>query len=157
MELVLFIGIQATGKSTFYKQKLVDTHIRLNLDMLKTRNRESILLDACLKAKQPCVIDNTNSTKLERARYMEAAREYQFAVRGIFFASGIDAALRRNQTRAEHKYSSQPNRLIIVGVCNIRSRIRIMELKLFAQLSTVCFEVRENPHGVWTLTNGFCR
>ena len=30
MELVIFMGVQATGKSTFYKQRFMDTHIRLN-------------------------------------------------------------------------------------------------------------------------------
>ncbi|MEO0590544.1 MAG: AAA family ATPase [Pseudomonadota bacterium] len=103
MELVLFLGIQATGKSTFYKQRYADTHIRLNLDMLRTRHRETILLNACLAAKQPCVIDNTNPTKLERARYIEAAQQNNFSVKGLFFASGIEAALSRNQSRPKDK------------------------------------------------------
>ena len=40
MEAIIFIGIQATGKSAFYQQRFADTHIRLNLDMLKTRRRK---------------------------------------------------------------------------------------------------------------------
>jgi len=119
MELVLFIGIQATGKSTFYKQNLSDTHLRLNLDMLKTRNRESILLEACLRAKQPCVIDNTNPTKLERSRYIRAAREQQFSVRGIFFASGMQEALRRNQNRV------QSQRVPDVGIKGTRNKLEM--------------------------------
>ncbi len=99
MELVLFIGIQATGKSTFYQQTFADTHIRLNLDMLKTRNRESILLAACLEAKQACVVDNTNPTQAERSRYIKAAQPHGFRITGFFFASGIQAALNRNMTR----------------------------------------------------------
>jgi len=39
MEAIIFIGIQATGKSTFYKDNFFKTHIRINLDMLKTRKR----------------------------------------------------------------------------------------------------------------------
>jgi len=42
MELIIFIGIQATGKSEFYKRRFYNTHIRINLDMLKTRNKEKI-------------------------------------------------------------------------------------------------------------------
>ena len=60
MELIIFIGCQASGKSTFFKRYFSDTHIRLNLDMLKTRHRERILFQACLAAKQKCVVDNTN-------------------------------------------------------------------------------------------------
>lgn len=39
----------------------------INLDTLKTRNRERILLAACLEAKQPFVLDNTNLTREVRA------------------------------------------------------------------------------------------
>ncbi len=46
MELLLFIGGQASGKSTFYHQRFRDTHLRINLDMLRTRHREAILLKA---------------------------------------------------------------------------------------------------------------
>lgn len=70
MEAVIFIGLQAAGKSSFYREKFIDTHIRINLDMLKTRHRETILLNACLEAKQPLVIDNTNPTIEERKRYI---------------------------------------------------------------------------------------
>ena len=60
MEAVIFIGLQAAGKSTFYRQRFIDSYIRLNLDMLRTRHREQLLFRACLEAKQPVVIDNTN-------------------------------------------------------------------------------------------------
>ena len=50
------MGLQASGKSSFYLQQFYDTHIRLNLDMLKTRHREQLLFRACLTAKQPLVI-----------------------------------------------------------------------------------------------------
>ena len=38
MQLIIFVGLQSSGKSTFYLDKFIDSHIRLNLDMLKTRN-----------------------------------------------------------------------------------------------------------------------
>ena len=62
MNGIIFMGLQASGKSSFYLQNFYKTHIRLNLDMLKTRHREDILFEACLVAKQPLVIDNTNPT-----------------------------------------------------------------------------------------------
>ena len=42
MQLILFTGVQASGKSTFYQQYFYHTHLRINLDMLKTRHREKI-------------------------------------------------------------------------------------------------------------------
>ena len=44
MELIIFIGLQAAGKSTFYKKNFSDIHIRINLDMLRTRHREKFCL-----------------------------------------------------------------------------------------------------------------
>ena len=41
MEMVLFVGIQATGKSSFYLERFFRTHVRINLDMLKTHHRET--------------------------------------------------------------------------------------------------------------------
>ncbi len=100
MELVIFVGIQASGKSSFFKERFFNTHVRINLDMLKTRNRERILFEACLKAKQPTVIDNTNATVDQRARYILAARTAGFRVSGYYFESRIDDCRRRNLKRS---------------------------------------------------------
>ena len=48
MEAVIFIGIQGAGKSTFFQQRFFDTHVRINLDMLKTRYREQVFLQGIL-------------------------------------------------------------------------------------------------------------
>ena len=103
MEAVILIGIQAAGKSTFYCQRFVDTHVRINLDMLKTRHRERILLNACLDAKQPFVVDNTNVTAAERAKYIALAKAAHFCVVGYYFQSSLHDALHRNCQRTTPK------------------------------------------------------
>ena len=100
MEAIIFIGIQATGKSTFFQQRFSDTHVRINLDMLKTRNRERILLAACLEARQPFVIDNTNLTRQSRAGYIRQAKAAGFSLTGYYFKSALQAALERNRRRS---------------------------------------------------------
>lgn len=100
MQAVIFCGIQATGKSSFCKERFFDSHIRLNLDMLRTRTREAALFKACLLAKQSVVIDNTNPTRADRAKYIEPAKAAKFKVVGYYFASAIEPALKRNQGRA---------------------------------------------------------
>ncbi len=99
MQLIIFIGIQCAGKSTFFKETFADTHIRINLDMLKTKYREKLLIDACFEAKQPFVIDKTNVTIEERAKYIALARQHRFSVVGYYFASSVDKALKRNERR----------------------------------------------------------
>ena len=99
MEAVILIGIQGTGKSTFCRERLFHTHVRINLDMLQSRYRETVLLTACLNAKQPFVVDNTNASREERARYIAAARSAGFKVTGYYFESKVRDALLRNELR----------------------------------------------------------
>lgn len=99
MEAVIFVGIQAAGKSSFYKHHFFNTHVRINLDMLKTRHRENILFQACLTAQQPLVVDNTNLLVAQRAKYIESAKAVGFRVIGYYFAANPIDAMRRNQAR----------------------------------------------------------
>lgn len=99
MEAVIFIGVQGSGKSTFCKQRFYDTHIRINGDMLRTKHREKLLLFTCLEAKQNFVIDKTNPTIEERAKYISQAKEHHFRVTGYYFQSKLEDALKRNATR----------------------------------------------------------
>lgn len=66
MEAVVFVGIQTTGKSTFYHHQFGRTHMHINLDMLKTRHREQQFLSNCLETRQRFVVDNINPTPVER-------------------------------------------------------------------------------------------
>jgi len=99
MQLIVFIGLQGSGKSTFYHRHLADTHMRLNLDMLRTRHRESLLLSALIEAKQPTVIDNTNPTLEERARYIFPAKAAGFEIVGYYFQSAVEDCKKRNEQR----------------------------------------------------------
>ena len=103
MEAVLLIGVQGAGKSTFFRERFFDTHVRINLDMLRTRRRERLLLEACLAGRQPFVVDNTNVTRAERARYLAPARAAGFRVVAYFFDVAPRDALRRNLQRAGHR------------------------------------------------------
>jgi predicted kinase len=101
VEAVIFIGIQGAGKSTFYRDHFFKSHIRLTLDMLRTRYRENILFQACLAAKQPFVVDNTNPTPADRARYILPAKAARFRVAGYYFESAVQDAVQRNAARSE--------------------------------------------------------
>jgi len=101
MEAVIFIGIQGAGKSSFYKARFFNSHVRINLDMLKTRYRETLLLRACIESKQPFVVDNTNALAAERAIYIDAAKTAGFVVKGFYFRSSLNDALVVNRTRPE--------------------------------------------------------
>jgi predicted kinase len=99
MEAVILVGIQASGKSTFYQQRFFHTHVRISRDLLGTRNREQTLLRACLESGQPFVVDNTNVLAEERARYVVPARAAGYRVVGYFFRTETRAAIARNKLR----------------------------------------------------------
>lgn len=99
MELLIFMGIQATGKTSYFTARFVKTHVRISLDLLNTRKKEKRFLDLCLETGQRCVVDNTNPSKADRAVYMEAAKAKQFRVIGYYFESRIHDALARNAKR----------------------------------------------------------
>ena len=101
MEAVIFIGLQASGKSTFYVRRFFRTHVRINRDMLKTEHRERLLLDACLAGKQPFVIDKVSAAAADRATYIQAAKAAGFHVVGYYFQSKLDDCLARNAARPE--------------------------------------------------------
>jgi predicted kinase len=101
MEAILLIGIQGSGKSTFYRERFFDTHVRINLDQLRTRHREQRLFELCVTTGQPFVVDKTNVTRAERARYIAPARAAGFRVIGYFFEPDPQGAFERNQLRSQ--------------------------------------------------------
>lgn len=119
MEAAIFIGLQATGKSTFYMDNFYKTHIRINLDMLKTRSRERIILEACIKAKQPFVADNTNPTVTDRKKYIDIAKAADFKVVGYYFQSNINDAVLRNEKRTGKE------RIPLAGIRSTYARLQI--------------------------------
>jgi predicted kinase len=99
MEAVILAGIQGSGKTTFALERFFQTHVRLSLDQLKTRQKENILLHACLAAQQPFVIDNTNVTVAARAHYLHLAKAAGFRCVLYFFETTTRQAIGRNSGR----------------------------------------------------------
>ena len=100
MEAVIFTGVQGAGKSTFFRDRFFDAYVRISLDLFKTRPRERLFLDTCLKSGQRFVVDNTNPRAEDRAPYIAAAKQARFRVIGYYFETTVRDALRRNALRA---------------------------------------------------------
>jgi predicted kinase len=122
VEAVIFIGLQGAGKSTFYWERFFTTHLRINLDMFKTRHRERRFLQTCIETRQRFVVDNTNPTRTERQVYLEAARQAGFRVIGYYFQSQIEDCKRRNAQRPVEERVPVPGILGAAGRLQIPSR-----------------------------------
>lgn len=119
MEAVIFVGLQASGKSTFYRERFFRTHVRINLDTVKTRHREKRLLEVCIVTGQWFVIDNTNPSAAEREPYIRAAKAAGFRVACYFFESKIEECKRRNAERPTYEQIPVP------GILGARSRLQV--------------------------------
>lgn len=143
MEAVIFIGVPGSGKSSFFKDRFFNSHVRISLDLLKTRHRERELFQLCLQTQQRFVVDNTNPTRAERSKYLTAARSAKFRVVGFYFQSKIEDCLNRNQER------SGTERVPDVAILATARRLELPTLNegfdelLYVRLREGTFEVEE--------------
>ncbi|MDR3578917.1 MAG: AAA family ATPase [Oryzomonas sp.] len=122
MTAIILVGIPASGKSTFCRQWFFFTHVRVSLDMLKTRHRERLLVEACLAARQPYVVDNTNASAKERARFIGPAKASGFRVVGYYLGTTVEEALEHNRQR--HGRDRIPDK----GVVGVAGRLELPTL-----------------------------
>jgi predicted kinase len=102
-EMIIFVGLQAAGKTTYYHEHFAATHVHVSKDlMLDTRNRETKQMqqiDEALGAGRSVVVDNTNPTRDARAPLIAAARRHGARVIGVWFDPHIPTSLVRNRQR----------------------------------------------------------
>lgn len=100
MQAIIFTGIQASGKSSLYKSYFFNTHVRISLDLLNTRNKEWQLLEKCVELQQRVVIDNTNPTTADRKKYIDLLKSRKYEIIGYYFQSNLHDAIQRNAHRS---------------------------------------------------------
>ena len=97
--MILMMGLQGSGKSTFCREILGNTYVYVNLDTLKTRHREKLLIQECMEQGKSFIVDNTNPTRKDRQRYIPTARAAGYRVIGYFMESKLKACIERNEQR----------------------------------------------------------
>ena len=103
VELVIFSGLQASGKTSFYRERLASTHVHISKDAWpNARNRERRqrqLIAAALAEGRSVVVDNTNPTPDERAPLVAIARDLGARAIAYWFAASVSEAIARNGAR----------------------------------------------------------
>ena len=97
--MILFTGIQASGKSSFYREFFEKEYAYISLDVLHTRRKEWLEIKRCLKQGICFVVDNTNPKRIDREKYLIAAKQYNYQVIGYYFQSSVGVCMERNEKR----------------------------------------------------------
>ena len=103
MELILLIGLQAAGKTTFYRRRLADGYTHISMDLLRNNphpaRRQAQLIEQALQAGQSIVVDNTGPTAEVRAPLIALGKQYDCLIIGYYFTPDVSASLKRNAGR----------------------------------------------------------
>lgn len=103
MDCLILVGLQGSGKSTFFKTHFADTHVHVSMDNFPNARdraaRQRRELDAAFSAGRSVVVDNTNPTVLVRASIIQQARAYGARVIGFLVESSTRDAVARNAGR----------------------------------------------------------
>lgn len=107
MELIIFVGLPGSGKTSFYEEHYKTSHRHVSKDLLpgssNKKKRQDHLLKTSLQQNQSIVVDNTNPTVEERARIIELGRLYGARIVGYFFQASIRECIARNERREGKK------------------------------------------------------
>ena len=71
----------------------------INLDTLRTRQRETAFMEECVSLNCNVVIDNTNTTAEERKKYIDLFKTNDYRIVGMYFQSILKDCIARNKAR----------------------------------------------------------
>ena len=104
VELVIFVGLQASGKSTFFRERFAATHEHVSKDLMPNnrnrKRRQAQLIGAALREGFSVVVDNTNVTVEDRLALVELGREFGARIVCYYFESTVRECVGRNRRRA---------------------------------------------------------
>jgi predicted kinase len=105
MEMIILMGLQASGKGMFYCTHFAATHEHISKDLLLKSNhknkdqKQAELIEGAFQEQRSVVIDNTNATKQDRLLLIELGRRYDATIIGYYFQPDISSSRIRNKQR----------------------------------------------------------
>jgi predicted kinase len=103
LEVIVFVGLQGAGKTTFYNERFAETHALVSMDRLGNRSgkraRQARALDALLRDGRSVVVDNTNPSLEDRAPILAAAHAHRGHCVAYYFDATTAECLERNDKR----------------------------------------------------------
>ena len=148
MQGIIFIGLQASGKSSFYKENFFHSHMRISMDLLNTRNKEGQFLEKCMELQQRVVIDNTNPAIADRKRYIDRFKENRYEIIGYYFQSKVKDSLKRNSLRKGKEKIPEAGIFATYKKLEIPSYVEGFDKLYYVEIVEGGFQVNEWEHEV---------
>ncbi|RPA77395.1 polynucleotide kinase 3'-phosphatase [Ascobolus immersus RN42] len=107
LEVILFVGSPASGKSTFYNKHILNnsldkTYTRINQDTLKTRDKCLKVAGERLSEGESIVVDNTNPEAATRKLWIDLAKKHNAKIRCFYFNVPADLCNHNDAVRGLH-------------------------------------------------------
>lgn len=100
LELIINVGYPASGKTTYTINNITPYgYAYINQDNLKTAKKCHNAVEKLLASETKCVVDNTNTTREKREKYIEIAQKYGATVRVFWFTCPKDQCKHNNLYR----------------------------------------------------------
>lgn len=103
MQLVLFIGLPASGKTSFYHERFARTHLHVSKDLMPNQKgrdrRQARLIETAFEQGGSVVLDNTHPARADRRVWLELGQRWKAEPVGYYFASSLADCQARNQNR----------------------------------------------------------
>jgi predicted kinase len=140
-EAIIFIGLQGSGKTTYFMSHFAATHVHISRDIQQNPDREIAFIRECLSSGRSFVVDNTNATRAARAQYIREAKAAGFTVLCYFFDTPLRTAIGRNNHRKDKKPIPVP------AILRTAKRLEPPSMEEGAdQIRTITAETREQAH-----------
>ncbi|KAM3069449.1 DNA kinase/phosphatase Pnk1, variant 2 [Clarireedia jacksonii] len=155
-DVILFVGSPGAGKSTFYWKQLEPlNYVRVNQDILKTRDKCIKVAGELLGAGKSVVVDNTNADREVRSKWIALAAKHSVPIRCVHFLAGAQICEHNDAVRALNGTMNPENRSILpkLAFTSFSSRYQKPEMtEGFQDITEVPFkfEGSEAQREIWT-------
>ena len=100
---MIFCGLQASGKTTFFRERLATTHAHVSKDNFRSNRRperrQRQLIEEAFAQGRSVAVDNTNPTAAERVPLVQLGRAAGARVVACWFDAKLQECLERNRGR----------------------------------------------------------